>query len=202
MLNQSLFVVLHHQIRRKKSYSSHHSSLGSTQTEDDIPSSPEPPPYSPDTTTMSGADLVEDTVPTTNSKEIAAHSADLSDQGFPSPAATHTTINLTLLTLYSQKAGANIPSMADIIHMIDDHSPDILFLTETPLPTRNRALKHVLTNRGYCIHFHPANAPSLSDGLPEARIPTSLTHAGGGAWIAYKKRTPWSSMVRPLPLPA
>ena len=177
--------VICQDLTRETYYSPLHSSPGSTQTEDDIPSSLGPPPYSPDTPTMSGVDSVEDLVTNTNSRGTATQSAFVpTQQVLPMPTATHTATNLTLLTLNTQKAGTNSPSMVDIIHMIDDHSPDILFLTETPLPTRNRALKHVLTNRGYCVHFNPANAPSPSDGLPEARIPTSLTHAGGGAWIA------------------
>ena len=68
---------------------------------------------------MSGADLVEDTFTNTNSRETATQSADLTDQELPSPTATHAASNLTLLTLNAQKAGANSPSMADIIQMID-----------------------------------------------------------------------------------
>jgi hypothetical protein len=64
--------------------------------------------------------------------------------------------------------------------MLDDQSPGILFLTETPLHIRSGALTHVLRNRGYRIHYHSANAPSPPDAIPEARIPDHLTHAGGG----------------------
>jgi hypothetical protein len=197
--------VIRPDLTRDASFPFPHSPLGSPQTEEDVPSSIGTHPYSPNTLTISGGDLVgASSIGTTVAASgTATHSASPPIDQVLSPAtATQAPTNPTLLTLDAQKAGANSPSMADIIHMIDAHSPDILFLTETPLHTRNMALKRVLTNRGYCIHFHPANAPSPSGGLPEARIPTSLTHAGGGAWIAYKKQTPWSSMVRPLNLPA
>jgi len=95
------------------------------------------------------------------------------------PAATI----LTLLTINAQKARANSPSLADIVTMLDDHSPDILFLTETPHHTRSGALKQVLRNRDYCTHYHPANAPSPPDLIPEARIPAYLTHTRGGSWL-------------------
>jgi len=89
-------------------------------------------------------------------------------------------IVLTLLTINAQNTGANIPSLVDAITILDDHSPYILFLTEAPLHTHNGALTHVLRNRGYSIHHHPANAPSPLDTLLEARIPAHLTHPGGG----------------------
>ncbi len=47
--------------------------------------------------------------------------------------ASPTDFVLTFLTLNAQKAGANSPSIADVITMLDNHSPDILFITETPL---------------------------------------------------------------------
>jgi hypothetical protein len=103
---------------------------------------------------------------------------------------------LTFLTINAQKAGANSPSRTDIVTLLDDHSPDILFFTETPLHTRNGAMLHVLRNRGYHIHYH------RTDTLPETRTPAHLTHAGGGSWLAYTKTAPWSSTVRPLTLPA
>ncbi len=46
---------------------------------------------------------------------------------------TGTATELKFLTIYVQKAGANNPSLADIITMIDQHSPDFFLLTETPL---------------------------------------------------------------------
>ena len=88
-----------------------------------------------------------------------------------------------------------------MVTMLDDHSRYIIFLTETPPHTQSGALKHVLRNRDYCTHYHPENAPSPPDPLPEARIPAQLTHARGGSWLAYKKHTSWSPMIRPLTLP-
>ncbi len=99
-------------------------------------------------------------------------------------AASSTATNLTLLTINVQKVGANSPSLADVVAMLDGHSPDILFLTETPLHIRGGALTHVFRNRGYRMHYHPANVPSPPNALPEARIPDHLTHAGGGYWLA------------------
>jgi hypothetical protein len=97
---------------------------------------------------------------------------------------------LIFLTIDAQKAGSNSPSFSDIVTILDDHFPDILFFTETPLHTRNGALLHVLRNRGYHIYYHPANVPSRPGTLPEARIPAHLTHAGGGTWLAYTKTAP------------
>ena len=51
--------------------------------------------------------------------------------------ASPTTTNLTFITINAQKAGAQSPSLSDIVTMLDDHSPDILLLTETPICTRS-----------------------------------------------------------------
>jgi len=118
----------------------------------------------------------------------------------PTDAPTTSTI-LTFLTINAQKAGTNSPSLSDIVTILDDHSPGILFITETPLHIRNGALLHVLRNRGFHIRYHPANAPSPPDALLKARIPTHLTHTGGGTWLPYRKHAPWSFMVRPLTIP-
>jgi len=88
---------------------------------------------------------------------------------------------LTFLTINAQTAGTNSPSLSDVVTMLDDHSPDILFFTDTPLHTRSGVLLHVLRNRGFRIHYHKSNALSPPDTLPEARIPAHLTHAGGGS---------------------
>jgi len=40
---------------------------------------------------------------------------------------------LTFLTIHARKAGANSPSLANVIIMLDDHSPYIIFLTKAPL---------------------------------------------------------------------
>ena len=117
-------------------------------------------------------------------------------------AAPPTATSLTLLTINAHNAGANSPSLSDIVTMLYDHSPDINFLTETPPHTHSGALKHVLQNRDYCTHYHPSNAPSPPDLIPEARIPAHLTHTGSGSWLAYKKHASWSFMVQPLTLPA
>jgi len=84
---------------------------------------------------------------------------------------------------------------------MDLHTLDFLILAETPLLRNNGALTHVLRNKGYKIYYHPINAPSPPDTLPEARLPDHLTHPGGGCWIAYKKYTTWAAQVRTLRLP-
>ena len=71
--------------------------------------------------------------------------------------------------------------------LLDNNDLDVIFLTETPNHTRSGPLTHVLRNKGYHINHHPTNAQSPSDILPEARIPTQLTHPGGGCWLAKKK---------------
>ena len=139
----------------------------STQQGNDLTeTSPPSSPTSTDTTTTpQGAHV------------MAGHAQSLA-------VAPPTATELTLLTINEQKAVANSPSLSDIVTMLNDHSPDILFLTETPLHTRSGALTHVLRNREYCIHYHPANAPSPPDIIPEARIPAHLTQTGGGSWLA------------------
>ncbi len=112
-----------------------------------------------------------------------------------------TGVELKFLTINAQKAGANNPSLANIATMLDQHSPDILLLTETPLPPHSGALLHVLRNRGYRIHHHPPNAPFQPDGLPEARVHGHVTHPGGGCWLAYMKHTSWTTLVSPITLP-
>ena len=64
-------------------------------------------------------------------------------------SSTTAAVELKFLTINVQKAGANSPSLVDIITMLDHHSPDFLLLTETPLPPHSRALRQALRNRGY-----------------------------------------------------
>jgi len=94
---------------------------------------------------------------------------------------------LTFLNLDAHKAEAISPSMADIITVLDQHTPDFLFVTETPLHPHSGALVHRLRNWGIRLHCHSSIAPSHQDVLPEAHLPTHLTHPGGGYWLAYKK---------------
>jgi hypothetical protein len=75
-----------------------------------------------------------------------------------SPDSPSTVVGLKFLTINAQKAGTNSPSMADLVTMLDQHPPDFLFLTETPLHPHSGALLHALRNRGYRIHHHPSNA--------------------------------------------
>ncbi len=56
----------------------------------------------------------------------------------PDPVSPVDTV-ISFLTINAQNAGANSPSLADIVTMLDDHSPDIIFLPETPLHTHNGA---------------------------------------------------------------
>ncbi len=76
--------------------------------------------------------------------------------------------------------GTNSPSLTDMVTLLDRHTPDVLLLTETPTLPLQGALTQVLCNRGYKTHYHPVNAPSPMDTLPEARLPTHTTHGGGG----------------------
>ena len=55
--------------------------------------------------------------------------------GQPPVVVPPTTTIITLLTINAQKAEANNPSLTGIVNMLDDHSPYILFLAETPLHT-------------------------------------------------------------------
>jgi len=104
-------------------------------------------------------------------------------------ASTETAVELKFLTINVQKAGINNPSLVNIITMLNQHFPDLLLLTETPLPPHSGALLHALRNRGYRIHHTPVNAPFQPEGLPEARLPEHIVHSGGGSWLAYKKHT-------------
>jgi hypothetical protein len=108
---------------------------------------------------------------------------------------------LSFLTLNVRKAGRNSPSLEDIISLLDLHTPYFVPLTETPLLPCSGTLTHMLRNVGYKIHYHPINAPSPPDTLPEARLPDRLAHPGGGCWIAYIKYTNWATQVRPLRIP-
>ena len=109
----------------------------------------------------------------------------------PTPPKQTTTANRTLvpslprarlkfITINAQKAGANSPSLTDIVTQLDQHFPCFLLLTETHMHPHNGALLHVLRNREYRVHHHPANAPFHPDELPEARLPAQITQPGGG----------------------
>ncbi len=108
---------------------------------------------------------------------------------------------VSIITLNTQKAGHLSPSLVDITMLLDTHNPDVLLLSDTPRTPHQGALTQTLRNRGYRIHYHRLNAPSPPESLPEARLPRTSTHPGGGAWIAYKKTAPWASLARPLNLP-
>jgi hypothetical protein len=84
---------------------------------------------------------------------------------------------------------------------MDQHSPDFLLLTETPLAPQSETLRRALRNRGYRIHHTPANAPFQPEAIPEARLPEHIVHPGGGCWLANKKHTSWTPLVSPLTLP-
>jgi hypothetical protein len=87
---------------------------------------------------------------------------------------------LSFLTLNVQKTGSTNPSLSDIVSLLDLHTPDFLVLTETPSLPYNGALTQVLRNMEYNIHYNPVHAPTPPDTLPEARLPTHLTHSWGG----------------------
>ncbi len=124
--------VIRPDINRDASFPFLHSPPGSPQTEEDAPSSIEQPPYSPDTPTISGDDLVGASPirPTFIDSRTAPKSArPPTGQVLPPTTATQAPTDLTLMTLNAQKTGAHSPSLSDIIRMIDDISPDIIFLT-------------------------------------------------------------------------
>ena len=58
-----------------------------------------------------------------------------------------------------------------------------------------------IRDRGYKTSYHPLNAPSQPDGLPEAHLSNHITQPGCGCWLAYKKKLFWSPLVSPLTLP-
>jgi hypothetical protein len=78
---------------------------------------------------------------------------------------------LKFFTINAQKAGANSPSLTDLVTLLDQQSPDFLLIKETPMHPHSGALLHVLRNREYRVHHHPSNASFHPDGLPEARLP-------------------------------
>ena len=98
------------------------------------------------------------------------------------PDHVPTVAELVFFTTNAQKTGANIPSLVGIIKMLDNHYPDFIFLTETPMHPHSGTLLHALRNWGYKIHHHPTKTPFQPDGLPEARLPNHITHSGGGCW--------------------
>jgi hypothetical protein len=107
--------------------------------------------------------------------EVQAHSSER-----PYSHGALLTEQLSFMTLNVRKAGIYSPSLVDIVSLLDLYTPDFVLLTETPLLPNNGARTHILRNMGYKIHYHPINAPSPPDILLEARLPSRLTHAGGG----------------------
>ena len=116
----------------------------------------------------------------------------------PYPQGSAPLVSIFFQILNTQKTGPNSPSLVGIFSLIDSHTPGFLSLTESPLQSNNWTRAHILHHMGYTVHYHPTYAPSPSDTLPDARIPTKITHLGGGYWIAYKKHRSWSANVRPL----
>ena len=84
---------------------------------------------------------------------------------------------------------------------MDFHILDFLLIAETPSLPNDGPLTHTLRNKGYKTHYQYVNAPTPPDTLPEAGLPTHLTHSGGGCWIAYRKYTSRAAHVCPLRLP-
>ena len=80
---------------------------------------------------------------------------------------------LKFLTINTQKAGANIPSLVDIVTMMDQHSTDFLFLVETPMHSYSGALLHALRNRGYKIQHHPSTPRSNRTAFHKPASPTT-----------------------------
>ena len=74
------------------------------------------------------------TAPRTDQDTILGHA----------PASPATVECLKLLTINTKKVGANNPSLADNVTMLDQHSPDFLFITETPMHLHSGALLHTL----------------------------------------------------------
>ena len=100
------------------------------------------------------------------------------------------------------KTSRHSPFNTDIIALLTTHKPDILFLTETPTDKDGDALRGILSNKGYHVHYHPDNAPSSIDDTPlEARIRTSIINSRGGYMIAHTKTVTRASSLRPFVLP-
>jgi hypothetical protein len=57
-------------------------------------------------------------------------------------------MEITILTLNTQNAESNNPSLTDIVTLIDLHTPAVLLLTETLMITHHGSLTQVLRNRG------------------------------------------------------
>jgi hypothetical protein len=83
------------------------------------------------------------------------------------------------MPLISQKVGASSPSLADSVTILDNYTPNFLLLTEIAFHLHSGALPYTLRNRGYKMHYHPANEPPHLDTLPEARLLLKLIHLGG-----------------------
>jgi hypothetical protein len=132
---------------------------------------------------------------------VVEHEARAQPANIFQPKEALTSDRLPFLTFNGQKAGSNIPSLVDIVSLLDLHTPEIMLLTETPLLPSSGALTHILRNRGYKIHYHPINGPSSLVILPMARLPDHLTHSGGVCCIAYRKNSTWATHVRTLRLP-
>jgi hypothetical protein len=103
----------------------------------------------------------------------------------PTSLKNSTTTNpiqeLTLITQNTKKH--------DIITLLTTHDPDILFLSETQTAKDCSVLCGIQHNHGYYTHYHTSNIPLNPDSTPpEARIPATLTHNGGGYMIAYNKK--------------
>ena len=110
-------------------------------------------------------------------------------------------VEITLLTLNTQKAGSNSPSLGGIITVIGLHSPDFFLLAEILANPHNIKLSHTLSNRGYELHYNHANAPSRIDILPKSCLHNSITHHDGGDGWHTAKKALWAPTLRALSLP-
>ena len=105
-----------------------------------------------------------------------------------------------MITMNMAQASKGSPVLADLHHLISEHDPGVLFLTETPREKPSQTLANFLRNRGFTIfHKPPPNKGKIPDDAPiEARLPPSLKELSPplGCMLACKKRAHWSIHLR------
>jgi hypothetical protein len=122
----------------------------------------------------------------TDPPSLAGEEAKAMDAAIMSPPCDAHPVDpeLTFLILNGQKAGANSPSLADIITMTYQRIPYyFLFFTGTPLRPNSGALIHSLRNQGYSIHYlRPTPHPHRTFSQRPVFLPTSRTRGMDDGW--------------------
>ena len=113
-------------------------------------------------------------------------------------------VQISVATLNLSKGGENGLSLLDLEQLINEKSPDILLLTETPYANKSKPLTNLLKRLQYKYSYDPTPPPTLDQThLPkEARLPkAAIVHSTGGALCAYKKDKPWANFVTHVTTP-